>query len=205
MEHHGGHLGAAACLGMCLAMMVPMMLPALVPMLLRYRRGRAGGGKDAAERADVGGGGGLLRGVGRGWGGDVGRECRNHGGGNEVGVGGGVEVGRSGVVLIVAGGVQVSSYKARQLARWQEGLELRDDPPGTSKRLAPRAAVGCTVRTRLRNPHHGTAHDWNGERGRDAGSSTRHFSREACTLPLRVAQVSGVVIISVGVLTIARV
>lgn len=62
MEHHGGHLGAAvACLGMCLAMMVPMMLPALVPMLLRYRRARAGNGRDVPARADAGGVGGGDR------------------------------------------------------------------------------------------------------------------------------------------------
>ena len=56
MEHHGGHMGAVACLGMCLAMMVPMVLPALVPMLLRFRRARAGGKWDAAAQADGGGG-----------------------------------------------------------------------------------------------------------------------------------------------------
>lgn len=52
---HGGHMGAAACLGMCLLMMVPMMLPALVPILVKYRRSVQERGKDAAARANGGG------------------------------------------------------------------------------------------------------------------------------------------------------
>lgn len=112
---------AAGYLGMWMAMMVPMMLPSLVPMLSRYRRSVRG-----ADGIHLHG---LTALVGLGyfvvWA-VLGAAAYAAGAGVMA-----VEMRwgmvaqwlpvAAGVVLLVAGGVQFTSWKARQLALCREG------------------------------------------------------------------------------------
>ena len=112
----------------------------------------------------------------------------------------------AGVVLLVAGGVQFSSWKARQLALWREG-SARGCPPAPNAlgawrhglRLGVRCSLGCgslmlaLLAIGMMNVVAMVA-------------VTLAISAERLApAPLRVARVAGVVIVVVGVLTIARV
>ena len=112
---------AAGYLGMWMAMMVPMMLPSLVPMLSRYRRSVRG-----ADGIHLHG---LTALVGVGyfviW--AVLGVAAYAAGAGVMAVEMRWETWRewlpvaAGVVLLVAGGVQLTSWKARQLALCREG------------------------------------------------------------------------------------
>jgi predicted metal-binding membrane protein len=194
---------AAGFLGMWMAMMVPMMLPSLVPMLSRYRRSAPGAdgihlhGLTALVgvayfvvwavlgTAAYAAGAGIMA-VEMRWG----------------TVAPWLPV-AAGVVLVAAGGVQFTSWKARQLALCREGSG-RGCPPGA--RGAWRHGLGLGLRCSL-----------------SCGSLMLELlaigmmdlvAMAAVTLaitaerlapvPLRVARVAGVAIVVVGVLTIAR-
>jgi predicted metal-binding membrane protein len=112
---------AAGYLGMWMAMMVPMILPSLVPMLSRYRRSVRG-----ADGIHLHG---LTALVGLGyfviWA-VLGTAAYAAGAGvMTVEMRGGMVAQwlpvAAGVVLLVAGGVQFTSWKARQLALCREG------------------------------------------------------------------------------------
>ena len=119
MHHHTGHPGVAAYLGMWMLMMVPMMLPSLVPVLVRYRRSVRGVGEMHAYGLT-----GLVMagyfavwaviGIGVWVAGAGIKEAEMRWGW----VGEWKSVGVL-VVLILAGMVQVSEWKARHLAHWR--------------------------------------------------------------------------------------
>jgi predicted metal-binding membrane protein len=137
---------AAGFLGMWMAMMVPMMLPSLVPMLSRYRRSVPGAdgihlhGLTALVgvayfvvwavlgTAAYAAGAGIMA-VEMRWG----------------TVAPWLPV-AAGVVLVAAGGVQFTSWKARQLALCREGSG-RGCPPGA--RGAWRHGLGLGLRCSL--------------------------------------------------------
>jgi predicted metal-binding membrane protein len=100
MPQHTWYGAAAGYLGMWMAMMVPMMLPSLVPMLSRYRRSVRGAAVLGAAAYAAGAG---VMAVETRWG----------------TVAQWLPV-AAGVVLLVAGGVQFTSWKARQLVLCRE-------------------------------------------------------------------------------------
>lgn len=186
-------------------MMVPMMAPSLVPMLVRYRRSVRGADGIHLHGLTV------LVAVGY---------CVVWAvlGAAAYGAGAGVmaiemrwgSVARwlpvaAGVVLVVAGGLQLTSWKARQLALCREGSGCGCTPvpsaPGAWRhglRLGVRCslccgslvlallAIGMTDLVAL-------------------AAVTLAISAERLTpVPLRIARVAGVAIVVVGVLTIAR-
>jgi predicted metal-binding membrane protein len=121
MPHQPWYGAAAEYLGMWMAMMVPMMLPSLVPMLARYRRSVRGDGSRrhgsmvlvALGYFSVWAGlGAAVYAVGAGV---VALEAR------QAAVAQWLPLG-PGVVLLLAGAVQLSSWKARQLTRCRDGL-----------------------------------------------------------------------------------
>ena len=132
MPQQAWSAAATAQLGMWMAMMVPMMLPSLVPMLLRYRR--------SVQDADGISLDGLTALVGVGyfavWA-VLGTAAIAAGAGGmaaELRWGGMAEwrPAAAGVVLLVAGRVQLTAWKARQLADWRDGT-------GGGSPLAPNA------------------------------------------------------------------
>jgi predicted metal-binding membrane protein len=197
---------AAGFLGMWMAMMVPMMLPSLVPMLSRYRRSVSGAdgvhlnGLTALVgvgyfviwavlgAAAYAAGAGLMA-VEMRWG-DAARWLPV----------------AAGVVLLVAGGVQFTSWKARQLALCREGPERgRPLPPyalGACQyglRLGVRCSLSCgslmlaLLVIGMMDPF-------------AMGAVTLAISAERLApAPLRVARAAGAAIVVVGVLMIARV
>jgi predicted metal-binding membrane protein len=195
---------AAGFLGMWMAMMVPMMLPSLVPMLSRYRRSvRGADGIDqhgltalvgvgyfviwailgaAAYAASAG-----LMAVEMRWG----------------------AVARwlpvaTGVVLLVAGGVQFTSWKARQLALCREASGC-DRPPARNALGAWRHGLRLGVRCSLCCGSLMLAllaigmMDLVGM----AAVTLAISAERLAPLPLRVARVAGGAIVVVGVLEIA--
>jgi predicted metal-binding membrane protein len=196
---------AAGYLGMWMAMMVPMMLPSLVPMLSRYRRSA----RDM-ERIRLHG---LTALVGVGyfaiWA-VVGATAY------AVGLGlmavemrwGTVERWlpvASGVVLLVAGGLQFTSWKARQLARCRDGSGC-GCPPAPNAVGAWRHGVSLGVRCSLCCGSLMLALLALGMIDLVAMAAVAlAISAERLTpVPLQVARVAGVAIVVVGVLTIAR-
>jgi predicted metal-binding membrane protein len=196
---------AAGYLGMWMAMMVPMMLPSLVPMLSRYRwsvRGAAGihlHGLTALVgvgyfviwailgAAAYAAGAGLMA-VEMRWG----------------------AVARwlpvaTGVVLLAAGGVQLSSWKARQLAlcRDRSGCGC---PPTLTVLGAWRHGLRLGVRCSLCCGSLMLALLAIGRMDLVAMAAVALAisAERLAPVPLRVARVTGVAIAVVGVLTIAR-
>jgi predicted metal-binding membrane protein len=197
---------AAGYLGMWMAMMVPMMLPALVPMLLRYRRSVRG-----ADGIHLHG---LTALVVVGY-----FVIWAVLGAVAYAVGAGVMAAEmrwgtvaqwlpvaAGTVLLVAGGVQFTPWKARQLARCREdsgcGCATMPDTLGAWRhglRLGVRCSLCCgSLMLALLAI---------GMMDLVAMAAvTLAISAERLTpAPLRVARVAGVAIVVVGVLTIARV
>jgi predicted metal-binding membrane protein len=197
---------AAGYVGMWMAMMVPMMLPSLVPMLSRYRRSVRGavGIHLHGLTALVGVGYFVIWAV-------LGTAAYAAGAGVMA-----VEMrwGKvaqwlpvaAGVVLLVAGGVQLTSWKARQLALWREGSG-RGCPPAPNALGAWRHGLRLGVRCSLCCGSLMLALLAIGMMDLVAMAAvTLAISAERLApAPLRVARVAGVAIVVVGVLTIARV
>jgi predicted metal-binding membrane protein len=194
---------AAGFLGMWMAMMVPMMLPPLVPMLSRYRRSVPGAdgihlhGLTALVgvayfvvwavlgTAAYAAGAGIMA-VEMRWG----------------TVAPWLPV-AAGVVLVAAGGVQFTSWKARQLALCREGSG-RGCPPGA--RGAWRHGLGLGLRCSLSCGSLMLALLAIGmmDLVAMAAVTLAITAERLAPVPLRVARVAGVAIVVVGVLTIAR-
>ena len=197
---------AAGYLGMWMAMMVPMMLPSLVPMLSRYRRSVRGadGIHLHGLTALVGVGYFVIWAV-------LGTAAYAAGAGVMA-----VEMRwgtvaqwlplAAGLVLLVAGGVQFTSWKTRQLALWREGPG-RGCPPEPNTRGAWQYGLRLGVRCSLCCGSLMLALLAIGMMDLVAMAAvTLAISAERLApAPLRVARVAGVAIIVVGVLTIARV
>ena len=191
--------GAARYLGMWMAMMVPMMLPSLAPVLLRYRRSvlAAGGLRSHGLTMMVGAGyylswaalGVPAYGVSAGM---MALEAR-------------WATIAAGLMLLAAGIVQLTPWKARQLARCREGAvcECRFlATAGAAWRhgleLGVRCALCCgTVMLALLTV---------GMMDLVAMAAvTLAITAERLTpAPLRAARVTGVAIIVLGLLTIVR-
>ena len=114
--HHHTWYSAPAYLGMWMAMMVPMMLPSLVPMLTQYRRSVRGAGGIRLHGLTALAGAGYFViwafiGIAA-W--AVGAGVMAAGMRWEI-VARGLPV-AAGVLLLLAGGMQFTTWKARQLA-----------------------------------------------------------------------------------------
>ncbi|MEP6687737.1 MAG: DUF2182 domain-containing protein [Gemmatimonadales bacterium] len=206
MPQHTWYGAPADYLGMWMAMMVPMMLPSLIPMLSRYRRSVRG-----ADGIHLHGLTALVAvGYFAIWA-ILGTTAYAAGAGAMAVEIHWAQVGRwlpvaAGVVLLMAGGLQLTSWKARQVALCREG-------PGCGYPSA-RTALGAW--------RHGLRL---GVRcGLCCGSLmlallaigmmdlvamvavTLAISAERLApAPLRVARATGVAIVVVGLLTIARI
>ena len=203
----GSWYGAAAgYLGMWMAMMVPMMLPSLVPMLSRYRRSVRGvdGIRVHGLTALVGAGYFVVWAV-------LGTAAYAAGAGLmmvELRWG---EVARwlpvaSGGVLLVAGGVQFTSWKARQLAlcrgESEDGCPASPHAIGAWRhglRLGTRCSLSCGS-LMLALLAIGMM-----DLPATAAVTLAITAERLGPAPLRVARVAGAAIVVVGVLTIARV
>ena len=196
---------AAGYLGMWMAMMVPMMAPSLVPMLSRYRRSVRG-----AEGIRLHG---LTALVGVGY--FVIWACL---GAAAWAAGAGVMAVEmrwgslaqwlpvaTGVVLLLAGGLQLTSWKARQLALWREasGCGCAPMPGGLGAwrqglRLGVRCSLCCASLMLVLLAIGMT------NLVAMAAVALAVSAERLAPVPLRVARVAGVAIVAVGVLTIAR-
>jgi predicted metal-binding membrane protein len=204
MTHQAWHAGAAGYLGMWMAMMVPMMLPSLVPVLARYRRSVRGAGAVhpggatvlvgvgyfavwAALGVAVYAAGACVTAVEMRW---------------ELVARGPVV---AGVVLLAAGGVQLTSWKARRLARCREWPACC--PPVPNALDALRQGLGLGVWCSLSCGSLMLALLAIGMMDLVAMAAvTLAISAERLApASLRIARVAGVGIVMVGVLTIARV
>jgi predicted metal-binding membrane protein len=197
---------AAGYLGMWMAMMVPMMLPSLVPMLSRYRRSVRGadGIHLHGLTALVGVGYYVIWAV-------LGAAAYAAGAGvRAVEMRWGVVAQwlpvAAGVVLLVAGGVQFTSWKARRLAVCRGGSGC-GCPPVPNALGAWRHGLRLGVRCSLCCGSLVLALLAIGMMDLVAMAAvTLAISAERLApAPLRVARVAGVAIVVVGVLTIARV
>ena len=197
---------AAGYLGMWMAVMVPMMLPALVPMLSRYRRSVHGAdgihlhGLTALVAlgyfaiwtvlgaAAYAAGAGVMA-IEMRWGSVAQRLPVS-----------------AGVALLGAGGLQLTSWKARQLALCREGSGC-GRPPVPNALGAWRHGLRLGVRCSLCCGSLMLALLAIGMMDLVAMAAvTLAISAERLTpVPLRVARVVGVAIVVVGVLTLARV
>ena len=197
---------AAGYLGMWMAMMVPMMLPSLVPMLARYRRSvrGAGGIHPHGLTALVAVGyfavwaalGATAYAAGAGV---MAVEMRSGLVAQWLPVG-------AGVVLLGAGGVQLTPWKARQLALCREGWGC-GCPAAPGALSAWRRGLRLGVRCGLCCGSLMLALLAIGMMNLVAMAAvTLAISAERLApAPVRVARVAGVAIAVVGVLTIARV
>ena len=206
MPEHTWYGAAAGYVGMWMAMMVPMMLPSLVPMLSRYRRSVRGadGIHLHGLTALVGAGYLVIWAV-------LGTAAWAAGAGVMA-----VEMRWAkvaqwlpvavGVVLLVAGGVQFTSWKARQLALWREGSG-RGCPPAPNAVGAWRHGLRLGVRCVLCCGSLMLALVAIGMMDLVAmAAATLAISAERLApAPLRAARVAGVAIVVVGVLTIVRI
>ena len=197
---------AAGYLGMWMAMMVPMMLPSLIPMMSRYRRSVRGadGIHLHGLTALVGVGYFVIWAV-------LGAAAYAAGAGVLA-----VEMRwgtvaqwlsvAAGVVLLVAGGVQFTPWKARQLALCREGSGC-GCPPAPNALGAWRHGLRLGVRCSLCCGSLMLALLAIGMMDLVAMAAvTLAISAERLApVPLRVARVAGVAIVMVGVLTIVRV
>ena len=196
---------AAGYLGMWMAVMVPMMLPALVPMLSRYRRSVRGAegihlhGLTALVALGyfaiwtVLGAGAYAAGAGV-----MAIEMRWESVAQWLPV-------TAGVVLLGAGGLQLTSWKARHLALCREGSGC-DRPPAPNASGAWRHGLRLGVRCSLCCGSLMLALLAIGMMDLIAMTAvTLAISAERLTpVPLRVARVVGVAIVVLGVVTIAR-
>ncbi len=193
-----------AMAGMWMAMMVPMMLPALFPMLSRYRRSVRG-----ADGLHLHG---LTALVGVGyfvvWAvlgiaayaastGVMAAEVRWGTVAQWLPV-------AAGVVLLVAGGVQFTPWKARQLALCREGSGCAPAPNALGAwrhglRLGMRCSL-CCGNLMLALLAIGMM-----DLVAMAAVTLAISAERLAPVPLRVARVAGVALVVAGVLTIARV
>ncbi|MBA3895145.1 MAG: DUF2182 domain-containing protein [Gemmatimonadales bacterium] len=196
---------AAGYLATWMAMMVPMMLPSFVPMVSRYRRSVRGADGihlhgltalvvvgyfaiwTALGTAAYAAGAGVMA-VEMRWG----------------TVAHWLPV-AAGVVLLAAGGVQFTPWKARQLALCREGSG-RDCPPAPNALGAWRHGLGLGVRCSLSCGSLMLALLAVGMMDLvTMAAVTLAISAERLAPdPVRVARVAGVAIVLAGVLTIAR-
>jgi predicted metal-binding membrane protein len=203
---NGMSMGAAAGhLGMWTAMMVPMMLPSLVPMLSSYRRSVRG-----ADGIHLHG---LTALVGVGyffvWAligvaiyaavADVMTVAmRDESMARRLPIAGGV-------LLLIAGGVQLTPWKARRLALCREGSGCGASPAPDARgawrhglRLGVRCSLCCgslmlaLLATGMMNP------------GAMAGATLAISAERLAPAPSRVARAVGVAIVLAGGFTIAR-
>ena len=206
MPQHTWYGAAAGYLGMWMAMTVPMMLPSLAPMLLRYRRSVRGADGIRLH--------GLTALVGVGY-----FVIWVMLGGAAYAAGAAVTAvemrwGRvaqwlpvaAGVVLLAAGGVQFTSWKARQLALCREGSGCGCPPP-PSAFDAWRHGLRLGVRCSLCCGNLMLALLAIGMMNLVAMAAvTLAISAERLApVPLRVGRMAGVAMVLLGVLTIARV
>jgi predicted metal-binding membrane protein len=199
------YAAVAGFLGMWMAMMVPMMLPALIPMLSRYRRSVRG-----VEGMHLHG---LTTLVAVGyftvW------ACL---GTVVYGAGIGLRVVEmrwesvtpwlpvaAGVLLLVAGVVQLTPWKARQLAFCRQGLWCAcppaPDAPGAWRqglKLGVRCGLCCTG-LMLALLAIGAMNLF-----AMAAVAIAISAERLAPVPLRVARAAGLAIVVAGVLTIAR-
>ena len=112
----------------------------------------------------------------------------------------------AGVLLLLAGGMQFTSWKARQLARCRGGSGC-DGPPAASGFGAWRHGLSLGVQCSLCCGSLMLALLAMGMMNlvAMAGVTVAIAAERLAPAPLRVARVAGVVIVIVGVLTIARV
>lgn len=206
MPQHAGYGTAAGYLGMWMAMMVPMMLPSLVPMLSRYRRSVRG-----AEGIRLHG---LAALVGMGyfviWAGLGALACA---------AGAGVRVvemhwGHSapwlpvaaGVLLLVAGVVQLTPWKARQLALCREGLSYgRPGGPDTLGAWRHGLRLGVRCSRSCGNLMLALLAVGMMDLVAMAAVTLAIAGERWAPAPLRVARMAGAAIVVVGILTIVRV
>ena len=206
MPQQTWYVAAAAYLGLWMAMMVPMMFPSLVPMLLRYRRSVPGvdGIHVNGLTALVGVGYYLVWTV-------LGVAAYAAGAGLMAlemrwpAVDPGLPL-ATGVVLLVAGGVQLTSWKARQLA------VCREEPgcargPAANALGAWRHGLGLGVRCSLCCGGLMLALLAVGMMDLVAVAAvTLAISAERlAAVPRRVTRVAGMAIIVLGVVAIARI
>lgn len=196
---------AAGYLGMWMAMMVPMMLPSLVPMLSRYRRSVRGadGIHLHGLTALVGVGYFVIWAV-------LGTAAYAAGAGVTA-----VEMRwgtvahwlpvAAGVVLLLAGCVQLTPWKARQLALCREGSGCAC-PPAPNAMGAWRHGLGLGVRCSLCCGGLMLALLAIGmmDPVAMAGVTLAISAERLAPVPLRVARLAGVAIVVFGVLTLVR-
>jgi predicted metal-binding membrane protein len=196
---------AAGFLEMWMVMMVPMMLPTLIPMLSRYRRSVRGAGiRLHGLTALVGVGyyfiwvvlGAAISVVGAGL---MAMELR------WVGVAQWVPA-VAGALLLVAGGVQLTSWKARHLVLCREGApcDCRSAPGAMyawqhGLRLGVRCSL-CSGSLILALLAIGMM-----DLVAMAAVTLAIAAERLAPFPLRVARVAGVAILVAGVVTIARI
>ncbi len=197
---------ATGYLEMWMAMMVPMMLPSLLPMLSRYRRSVRG-----ADGIHLHGLSALVAvGYFAIWGalgaaayaagaGAVAVEMRSGTAAHWLPV-------AAGVVLLVAGGVQLTPWKARQLALCRQGSGC-GCPPLPNALTAWRHGLSLGVRCSLCCGSLMLALLAIGmmELVAMAAVTLAISAERLAPAPHRVAQVAGVAIVVIGVLTIAGV
>jgi predicted metal-binding membrane protein len=205
MPQQSWYWAAAGYAGMWMAMMVPMMLPSLVPMLARYRRSVRGADGFHLHRltALVGAGYFVVWAV-------LGAAVYAAGAGVMA-----VEMRwgmvaqwrpiATGVALLVAGGVQLTSWKARQLALCRDGSGCDCAPAPNALgawqhglRLGVRCSL-CCGSLMLALLAIGTM-----ELVAMAAVTLAISAERLAPASLRVARVVGVAIVVIGVLAIAR-
>jgi len=198
--------GLAAFVAMWMAMMVPMMLPSLIPGLSRYRQAVRGVNGMPLHRltAMVGAGYFMI------WAllgvvtfiastAVVAAELRWGIGPWQAQLG-------SGAVLVVAGLVQLSTWKSRQLARWREtsGCGMARSPHTLDawrhgRRLGVDCALSCSglmvalLAAGMMNPV------------AMALVALAITAERLAPAPLWVERLAGLAIVVVGVLTVARI
>ena len=196
----------AGYLVMWMAMMVPMMLPSLVPVLQRYRRSvRDVGGRRSHELTALVGLGyfavwGLLGAAACAAGAGVTAvETRWETTARWLPV-------AAGVFLLVAGAVQLTPWKTRQLSRWRE-ISRCGGPPAPNGPRAWREGLQLGVRCGLSCGSLMLALLAIGMTDLVAMTAVTLaiFAERLAPAPARVARVVGTVIVAAGVLAIARV
>ena len=196
---------AAGSLGMWMAMMVPMMLPSLLPMLSRHRRSVRGvDGIHLHELTALAGLGYFVI-----WAGLGAVACAGAAGVMAVearwaAVAQALPV-AAGVVLLLAGGVQPTPWKARQLAQWRDGSG-RGCPPAPNALGAWKHGLRLGVRCALCCGNLMLAPLAIGMMNLLAMAAvTLVISAERLApVPLRITRVAGVAIVAASMLTIAR-
>ena len=206
MPHHTWYGAAAWYLVMWMAMMAPMMLPSLIPMLARYRRSAVGA--DGLYRH------GLTALVGVGyfavWA-AIGAAAYTAAAGLTAaemrwGTATHWRSLAAGVVLVLAGGVQWTPWKARQLALCRAGAGC-GAPPAPGVPGAWRHGLGLGLRCSLCCGSLMLALLAIGMMNLAAMAAVTFAvsAERLAPAPIRVARVVGGAIIVAGMLTIARV